>query len=47
MPADRSKEFYEEFLEMLRKGYQPDKIKGKSGHTGQATQGQSIRHTQY
>jgi hypothetical protein len=29
MSADKSKEFYEKFLQMLRDAYEPDKIKGK------------------
>lgn len=28
MPGDKSKEFYENFLQMLKDAYKPDKVKG-------------------
>lgn len=30
MPGDKSKEFYENFLQMLKNAYKPDKVKGTS-----------------
>lgn len=29
MPGDKSKEFYEKFLQLLREQYNPEKIKGR------------------